>query len=281
MKAPAGSAPVESTDGLRYFAAANTVVSVRTPFARVKICRIAFGKRDGSVYVAFPYLREKSGLLAGVEIDPEARTPHTFDLGRDGVRVSTDVKFSHHTSGVVQFSKTGGPTGLPRRASFPLTGPIGMLFQLHAYWLHGFTWQDAANPRDFLLPYEFREEHPLGIRLEGRWLRKRDIREHGFWVPGARGDHTGPTTESIHRPTGTRENVVFVGQPRGFPLREHVLVLTVAPVPVPQGADHPTMVFFGGFDQHELTPAHPTADIRGCLAFMYPAGPDGVPSQPA
>lgn len=99
------------TDGrLSYFAARNTVLIVQTPLGTVKICRLAFG-RDGSIYVSFPYCREKAGILNAINRSTVGL--ETIDLGEGGVRVSTDVKFSHHASGVVQFSKTGEVTVSP------------------------------------------------------------------------------------------------------------------------------------------------------------------------
>ena len=55
---------IEQDGRLRLFAAAEAVIVVRTPLAMFKIARISFGKRDGSIYLQFPYLKEKEGILA-------------------------------------------------------------------------------------------------------------------------------------------------------------------------------------------------------------------------
>lgn len=128
---------------LLYMAAPSSTVIAATPFGHFKLFKVTFG-RDGSIYVPFPYLDTKRGVLS--EADPETEPdPRTLNLRRNGLVVEYDVKFSHHTSGWVQFSKTGERGLLPRRRSFPLDGPIGIVFDFRLYWLRGFAPPDARR----------------------------------------------------------------------------------------------------------------------------------------
>jgi hypothetical protein len=68
------------------------------------------------------------------------------------------------------------------------------------------------------------------------------------------------------RSDGFTQSGLVIGQPEGFPLRGHLLVLTTNIIPQAAGADSPTAVFLGGCDFHEGTPP---ASQR-MLAFMYP-----------
>jgi hypothetical protein len=52
----------------------------------------------------------------------------------------------------------------------------------------------------------------------------------------------------------------------GFPLREHLLVLTTSVIPQAAGTDSPTAIFLGGWDVHDGTPPATTK----VLAFVYP-----------
>lgn len=63
---------------------------------------------------------------------------------------------------------------------------------------------------------------------------------------------------------------MLVGQPLGYPLQDHVLVVNVGAVKTAAGVDRPTLIFFGGWDQHDRTkdPRHG----EGYLTFMCPDG---------
>lgn len=181
---------------LRYHAAADTTVYAVTLKGRYKLFRILFGK-DGSIYIPFPYLDTKRGVLSAV--DPAIQpNPKKLDLKRDGVVVTEDVKFSHHTSGIVQFSKSGGQDLLPRRRSFRLDGPIGRIFDLHVYWIDGFKQLALKkNKRTLLLPFDLRDKERTSLRISGEWRRKRDIVDN--LEPGGR--WLGPRVSAVERKT--------------------------------------------------------------------------------
>jgi hypothetical protein len=115
---------------LRYFAYSDFVLLVVTPVAAYKIARITL-VRDGSIYVQFPYCAEKQGWIGRLPIDPSNDGPITYKRSEHGSYVATDVKFAHHVSGEVHFSKIGTATIPPtRRVLWPLTDPLGHLFAL-------------------------------------------------------------------------------------------------------------------------------------------------------
>jgi hypothetical protein len=102
-------------DRLRFWTAPSTTVLVTTPLGAFKLFKIMFGE-DGSIYVPFPYLDTKRGILT--EADPATEAdPKTLQLRRNGVVVDYDVKFAHHASGIVHFSKSGEKDLLPRLRS--------------------------------------------------------------------------------------------------------------------------------------------------------------------
>jgi hypothetical protein len=254
---------------LRYFGAKSFVVAIKTSMARVKLCRIQFGG-DGSIYVPFPYSKTKRGVVGAVRSEPASGTQVQLNIAKAGVAVEQDVKFTHHVSGIVQFSRTGMGVPLPRRRSFPLSG-IGHLFELQVYWLSGLTWVADIKPRDLVLEFNFGARHPTGVFLRAEWRTKANVQTNA--VPA--GGTVGPTSEALNIEGRTRGRVVFIGPPKDCPLQSHVVTLTAEEVPIPVGISTPTMIFLGGYDDQHATRAPNISTITGALAFMYPyTGPD-------
>jgi hypothetical protein len=251
------------TEGkVSYYCAGSTVVCVETPFVRKKVCRVEFSKSDGSIMVPFPYLNAKRGVLANVVDQFPEGPPYGYDLAHDGVVVGYDVKFNHHRSGIAQFSKDGQEV-LPRRRVFPLDG-TGTVFELHVQSLTGFDWVASPRKRDLLLNFSFGGTHPLGICVRGEWWRKDEVVRRGR-PPGVM---VGPRSDALNRRTGELSRFAFLGQPDGFVLKDHVLLLSVRAVPPAAGPAIPTMVFIGA-----VTPRasqEPYGEKPGFLAFLYP-----------
>lgn len=255
------------TEGrLRFGAAESATVVAATPLGRFKLFKILFDKRDGSIYVPFPYMVTKRGLLS--EVDPSAgANPRVLELATNGVVVDYDVKFAHHTSGQVHFSKTGENDLLPRRFSYPLATAIGRVFEFHFFGLAGFeTVPPAQKVRDAQITLGF-ERHPTSLSVAAEWRRKKDILDNTE-TPTAQ---AGPQSQAIRRSDGAQLKFLFLGQPPGYPLQEHLLFISFAEIANAKGADKPTTIFFGGWDAHEGK----APETQRMLTFMYPyEGPD-------
>lgn len=253
------SAPVKKEGRLRFYVAPEFTIVARTPFGAFKLFKITFG-RDGSIYVPFPYMDKKRGILA--EADPASESdPRTLNLRRNGTIVDYDVKFSHHTSGVVQFSKSGEPAHLPRRQSFPLTAPFGRLFEFRLYGLRGFAKFDGkAAKRALAVPFFFPDRHPTALLVAVEWRRKADI------LNNSTGNELGPLVNMVRRGNGAFSSGLLLGQPTSSPLQEHVLLVSAGEILHADGADHPTSVFLGGWDAHEET----APSSARMLVFLYP-----------
>jgi hypothetical protein len=250
---------------LSFFRSEQIVLVVHTQAAAYKICRLSFGA-DGSIYVSFPYCREKKGILNFIE--RKGPGPQTIDLSAGGRPVSTDVKFSHHTSGIVQLGKTNVLHDGPRRTSFRLDGPIGFLFDLHVFRPDGFDGFQQPRRKDLALGFHFAEGIPSAVHINAQWRRRRDILANARPAGGS----VAATTTVMHRASGRIHPVYFVGQPARSPLQQHVIMLSGGAVPLPAGADRSGMVFLGGWNPHESTPDGNSVASHG-LVFMYPAGP--------
>lgn len=137
------------------------MLAIISPFARVKLCRLTFGS-DGSLYVQFPYFGNKTGVVSELQLNQREGEEVPYDLGASGIDVLTDVKYSHHASGIVQFSKENQGF-LPRRRSFCLKDGTGVLFMFFVYQLKGFRWVDEIKKKDLILPLRFIDRHPFEI----------------------------------------------------------------------------------------------------------------------
>jgi hypothetical protein len=143
VKKPKGE--IETAGRLRFYATEKLTVVARTPKGAFSLFKVVFMKNDGSLFVPFPYLGERRGILS--ELDPTTEPdPKTLNFARSGVIVDYDVKCSFHTKGRVHFSKSGEKDVLPGRTGFPLTGPIGRLFEFRSYGLEGFEPIDLGVP---------------------------------------------------------------------------------------------------------------------------------------
>jgi hypothetical protein len=251
---------------VRYYAYADFVLLVETETAAFKIARITFG-RDGSIYVQFPYCVEKQGWIGTLPIDPTRHGPMTYSLREHGAYVETDVKFAHHTSGEAHFSKTGDDTirGTGRTA-WPLTGPIGHLFDLQVMQPDRFAPLTKRDKRVMYLALSADASHQ-SVGWHAEWRRKSAIEANIHPVGGV----TGPTARIASRTTGEESEVFLLGQPEGFGARDHVLLLTASQRAPTRGIEGSGMTFLAGWDTHEVATPGATADVRGCLAFIYPA----------
>jgi hypothetical protein len=256
---------VEQYKQLIFFATPEVVLLVRVVRTHYKVARITFGK-DGSIYVQFPYCIEKSGWIGELPINADHEGPQTYSLTEHGEYVVTDVKFSHHRSGIAQFSKSGVELPDTRRQSFPLNGPIGHVFNLQVFQPHRFTVLEKPSPKAKYLALDFPDDRPASVSWRAEWRRKDSI----VSAIEPLGD-AGPKSIIKHKVTGAENETFFVGQPPGYPLREHILLVTGGPSNPPIGQTSPGMAFLGGWDPHEISAAGEKPQLRGCLAFIYPA----------
>ncbi|MGH7429655.1 MAG: hypothetical protein ACREJ4_15050 [Candidatus Methylomirabilaceae bacterium] len=208
--------------------------------------------------------------MSRIEIPPGSKPPYTMNLAEHGRTTSHLVKFSHHASGEALFSQDGKVRTGIRRPSFPLADQIGQLFDFHAFWLSGFEILERAKAKGGrpYLRFVYDGQPPRGVVVSADWRRKRDIEAN---IEPA-GGTTGPRASVKRRRTGAEGQVLFLGQPTGWPLRDHVLMIECCRTELPKGlGDDPMFVFMGGWDPHEVPDVGVTVEQTGCLACLYPA----------
>jgi hypothetical protein len=255
-------------DGLCFFAASHSTVVVGNSLTGQvsKLCQITFNK-NGSVFAQFTYFGQATGVVAAYVLTP-GQTTHKVLLAESGLLASVPVKYSHPPSGNAHFSQDGRVVSKIRRQSFELAASEGHLFELHAWYLHAFEQIKPGEEklRRLYLPWLFNGPFPEGVALAVEWRRKTGLRS----LKPTAAASWGPLVELPRWTDGQLFKAMLVGQPAGYALQDHVLVINVGAIPKPPSLDRPSTVFFGGWDEHEQS-KNPAVGT-GYLTFLYPAG---------
>jgi hypothetical protein len=255
-------------ENLIYLAAPKATITAGDYSSEHQICQLGFSRRDGTIFLSFPYLKFKSGILSAVRFPSDQSGSITFSLAESGKVTSHLAKLSHHPDGQSHFSQDGRLRTEVKRPSFRLTGPIGHLFHFTVYFPREFETFDSARrklDRPYLR-YRFQSGLPDGLQVSAEWRHKKDIIE---CIQPA-GKDSGPITQVKHKQTGAESTVFFFGQPEGFPLQDHVIMLSVGPVAVPTNVSEATIILMAGYDPHEVENSGDPVTQSGCLCAMYP-----------
>jgi len=257
---------VRQNGRLRVYVAAQATVIVGAGDGNwFKLCQMGFSK-DGSFHLTWPYLSSSQGIVAEVELPPDAPDGTPIALTERGRFTSQRVKYSHHRSGIAQFSLSGRVRNEVRRQSFPLNGPIGHIFGLQCHNPAGFSPLDRLKAGRLYVTLVAQGGVPNGISLRGTWHRKELVRAN---LRG-RSDQ-GPVATFLHQPSGESGRMTFWSPPLDSPLRNHLLGLFEGQPITSLATDEPGIVLLGGFDPHEIPPNVEAKLLRKGLAALYPA----------
>src|SRR3954452_21599641 len=94
----------QSATGPYPFHSRSFVICVEAAGERRKLLQIAFSRRDGSLYVSFPYYEHTEGIVSVGTFAPGASTG-PLDLAAGGKGTSHLVKYAHHPDGRPHFSQ--------------------------------------------------------------------------------------------------------------------------------------------------------------------------------
>ena len=228
---------------------------------RVKVFQILFGK-DGSLFITFPYLKNRTGILSSAVIPATGTTTSQVNLQRGGKVTSHLVKYSHHPDGRAHFSQDGKIFTAIKRQSIPLDKQHGHLFSLLIQGLDALSpvnpLKDVSKSAAKKVLLDFPVKPSPAFKFVGRW----------FNVDGLR---CSEPTDSIGPIVPTRDEdglfraACMVASPYANP--RHVLLLTCYPIPS-LGSEPECFCFYGGFDP-KVAMADPHKEA-GFLAFNYP-----------
>lgn len=242
------------------------IITIQWGAARRKTFQVFF-RRDGSLFVAFPYFRNRTGILAAATIAGNGQTTSQVNLEAFGKIASHLVKYSHHPDGRAHFSQDGRVRTEIKRQSVPLDAQRGHIFSVLIQGLQAFDAADDAkdvgsSPKRTTLTFEIPgAPEANALKLIGRWL------EISTLLPiGQAESIIGPKVPTQDR-TG-RQQIGFLLASPYDELPQHVLLITCELIPrlCPEPE---VMLFYGGFDAREIM--DDTTQEAGFLTFLYPA----------
>jgi len=230
-----------------------------------QICQVIFDRKQGSIYVQFPYFPTQAGTVGAVEFDVSAEGTSTISLASYGQVTSHLVKYSHPPDGRAHFSQDGRIVSAVRRQSIPLS-EVGHLFEVHAYDPSAFRELKPGEEKKGRLyaPFVFVDGLPSGLTVAAEWRTRAEVHQVLAGAPLP----VGPVVVLPRRWDRQPFQAMLLGQPPGFPLQEHFLTLNVGATRALPSVRGPIMIFMGGWSPG---PRRVVAGSRsGCLAFLYP-----------
>jgi hypothetical protein len=254
------------TKHLNIYSAPKYVVSVRTKRDSRKIFQVISAKNDGSVYITFPYYRADGGQMGEVCLDANRTYPSDLIVG-DDFSVSTHfVKYSHHPSGLAQFSLTGKVRSTVRRPAAPLGAVNGHFFTLMVKGLSHFeirTEEEKQFSRKRGL-VEFGLDCDLNqsLKFMGYYYSERELAARAVY---------GDKTPWIAAVTPDGRKIMSIGLATNYTHQGErtYLMLTGERVPSVTESQDVFLSFMGGFDPPEI--AFDPGRATSFLMFIYPA----------
>ena len=110
--------------------------------------QITFSKKDGTLYVHFPYYAHSQGIASLVTWIPDNPPPANLSLIEGGKVTSHLVKYSHHPDGRAHFSQDGKVYTSIKKQSLPINMIDGHVFSVQ---IQGLSSYDQLDPTEFNL----------------------------------------------------------------------------------------------------------------------------------
>lgn len=252
---------------LQAYAAERYVIAARTIKDSRKIFQIVPSKSDGSLYITFPYYRHGGGQMGEVQLDANEPYDSGLTIG-DGFLVSTHyVKYSHHPSGLAQFSLSGKVRSSVRKQSVPLSNASGHLFTLMVQGLDKF---DVKKPGEKgtlkrgLVEFGLDCDLSQSLKFVGHFYSAREFAAQLIrYNPEAK----TPWFLSV-KPDGSRVMSIALATTYFHNGERRFLVLSAERVTQITESQEVFISFMGGFDPPEVTLDHSAPTTF--LMFIYP-----------
>jgi hypothetical protein len=243
------------------------VVSIECGTRRHKVFQCQFAKRDGSMFINFPYFQHKDGIVSLVAW-PGGEGSTVLSL-EPGGRVSSHlVKYSHHASGRAHFSQDGKVRTIIKKDAVPLGELEGHLFTLHVHGFDAFETltdeelNELPSAKKTGLRFTFSDGVPPSVKFVGMLYRDTSLERRAV-------DGVVHPSMQFAGPDGKTRTGLICSTALGLPGQERCLLLYCEPLPRLDQTRESSMLFFGGFDS--ATAMNDANTPVTLLAFSYPA----------
>lgn len=249
------------------FKAEKFTITISTPTERYKILKLIFNRRDGSIFLSFPYFRDSKGIVS-IGTVPRGANSIDVNLQNKGKVTSHLVKYSHHPDGTVLFSQDRRIFSKIKKQSKPLRNNPGHIFTIQLQHLNGFEMfkqnpnTDKQTSREHILNFHFSNGEPEAIKLLGYWHTKQYV------LSEQNGQITKPSAPIIDK-SGKVRMGFLISSLDSNPSSHSVLMLMAEAIPklIQEVGSH--LTFIGGFDSMNIV--DDISRDASFLAFKYPA----------
>jgi hypothetical protein len=242
-------------------------IAIATEANICKLFQLGFQKRDGSLFISFPYYRDAHGLLCLATLQAGKQYPDKLDLTEGGKFTSHKVKYSHHPDGNALFSQDGKIYSQVRKKSVPLDSANGHLFTVQIQGLADFDpiapgeKQPSATARRTRINYVFQGNPPEAVKFVGHCYSESQLTgmivAHGTepWISMTRPDRSQVVGAIIRNPYLSSREPCY-------------LLLFCEAISRLDDQEYSALMFMGGFDPREIALNH--SRDTSFLALSYP-----------
>ena len=226
------------------------------------VFQVNFSKRDGSIYINFPYFEFTDGLVSICNF-PVGSGPIDLNLEEDAKVTSHLVKYSHPPSGEAHFSQDGKVISSVRKQSIPLKEYNGHLFTCQVQGLQSYSKAlfrkmeklEKRTPVYLILP----NPEPCALKFVGM------LYDEDIIMKSVVAGQYGPciVLDDIHQGPAI---CLLCAPPKESSLEHKVLAISCRDRKLLNVNDGAALSFIGGFDNSMLDVSKQTT----FLSLLYP-----------
>ncbi len=240
----------------------------------IKIFKLIFNKKDGSIFLTLPRLKNTEGILSYSEIPAGSRNADV-SMKQSGTATSHIVKYSHHPDGTAHFSLTDKVRTEIRKKSEELMKYDGHFCSItiqspSALILDELTigeeeiYTPMYSSKDQTIAFNFDYEESVAFKFIFYYFPVENyesyikIPKDWIWYE--------PGLSAINENGEFLEQIFFISSTKEAIGAKHVMMVRAAPVT--KVSKEPRISFIGGFD-----PGNKQKDLEvalGFLALSYP-----------
>lgn len=226
---------------------------------KYKIFKIKFYKKDGSIFLFFPYFKHSHGILSILKLPANIKNRQTLRFDEVGKITSHLVKYSHRPDGNVHFSLDKKIfTFKKNKKADPLSCDVGHIFKVIFKNLDAFE-VDNNNNKTLNIDFNVNTNNKNDFKILCEWKK---IPNYNYF------------DKKLNPVVKTKEGIIekdkIIGQPTYMPYHDHILTFDLYEKSLNSTDSDDLLLFIGGFD-----PKFIYKDLSKdfyCLAMMYPAG---------
>ena len=257
----------ETKNLVQCFRSERYIVAVETASSRCKMFQVMFQKKDGSLFVNFPYFKHGEGIVSLVTWTPENPPPANLSLEPGGKITSHRVKYSHHPNGRAHFSQDGRVLTAIKKQAVPINEIQGHVFTIQLQGLGCFEPLEPAaetplaTTKHITLKFPFSSEEPEAIKFVGFWYPQDAI------LNRLTSGIVGPMM-TLNTRNGKSYRAFICSAPHGHAGEERILALAYEGIPRLDKGGEAALTFIGGFDRPEIV--NDLTKTTTFLALWYP-----------